>query len=859
MEPHIRCENPLPCFLLLVLPVTGSWRGMQRGASVLLIETTERTLARGCQPGDPSRGREQGCNNRSSRQKRPQERAATLVPATTRKLIFGVVGYQFSQAGIDMESREWMYHWPRFLSPYRNEVSKFIVIAKAHAEKNNMRKIICECADCKNEIAWDFNDAFKVKEHLVTRGFMDEYKIWTRHGEEQVDGPENVVPTQVEDMVRDDGSVEDKIDLQEMLRHAEPEVLMGSARGLNNFEALRKVAKKFLYNESKGCDSEFTTLRKEYASLDECPTCGASRYKSNSNNGLEPSDTTEGRQRKIPQLVMWYLPVKDHIKRIYSNPRDAELMRWHEEGRKKDGMIRHPTDARQWINFDAQYREFAKDPRNIRFALSTDGVNPFGDMSSSHSTWPVLLTMYNLPTWLCQKRKYVLLCILIQGPRQPGIDINVFLEPLLEDMADLWKEGLKKIVCEFGKMTKKPSKGTKRKKPEKNMKQGDSKKQDDSSKPDDKLPPPFKKHSIFFKYLPYWKDLEVRHAIDVMHLEKNVFDNIIRTLLDMPKKTKDGLQSRMDLVEMGIREELHPQGEKNDKVYLPPACFTLTPEEKKSFCNSLRDVRVSRLVSMKDLSVSGYNSHDCHVLLTVFLEIAIRAIKPEHLKVTITRLCYFFNAVLQKVISLEELGNLRTFAHETQCQLEMCFPPSFFDMMEHLIVHIVPQMVALGPLYLHQMWSYERYMAVLKGYVRNRAHPEGSMVEGYSTEEVVECCIDYLKDGYAIGVPVPRHEGRLSGRGTIGKKRFVTHGHKSFQEAHFSVLHQFAIVEPYIDQHIEQIRANNKGRTTEWIMKEHKRLFIDWLRDLDLPEGQTTDEITMKRLACGPSTTVNSW
>ena len=42
-------------------------------------------------------------------------------------------------------------------------------------------------------------------------------------------------------------------------------------------------------------------------------------------------------------------------------------------------------------------------------------------------------------------------------------------------------------------------------------------------------------------------------------------------------------------------------------------------------------------------------------------------------------------------------------------------------------------------------------------------------------------------------------------------------------------------------------------------MKEHKRLFIDWLRDLDLPEGQTTDEITMKRLACGPSTTVNSW
>ena len=105
---------------------------------------------------------------------------------------------------------------------------------------------------------------------------------------------------------------------------------------------------------------------------------------------------------------------------------------------------------------------------------------------------------------------------------------------------------------------------------------------------------------------------------------------------------------------MGIREELHPQeGEKNGKVYLPPTCFTLTPEEKKAFCKSLHDVKVpigfssniSRLVSMKDLLVSGYNSHVCHVLLIVFLAIAIQDIKPEHLKVAIARLCYFFNAV----------------------------------------------------------------------------------------------------------------------------------------------------------------------------------------------------------------------
>ncbi|EAO74634.1 Putative transposable element, partial [Streptococcus agalactiae COH1] len=234
----------------------------------------------------------------------------------------------------------------------------------------------------------------------------------------------------------------------------------------------------------------------------------------------------------------------------------------------------------------------------------------------------------------------------------------------------------------------------------------------------------------------------------------------------------------------------------NEKVYLPPACYTLTREEKMALCKSLHGVRVptgfssniKRLVSMKDLSLLSYNSHDCHVMLTVFLAIAIRAVEPVHIKLVITKLCYFFNSISQKVIDPEELGPLRAFAIQTVCELEMCFPPSFFDMMQHLIVHIVPQIIALGSLYLHQMWPFERYMSILKDYVRNRAHPEGSMIEGYTTEEVVECCIDYLKDGKAIGLPVPQHEGRLSRKGTKGKKRIHDNDYKKVKDAHFTVL-----------------------------------------------------------------------
>jgi len=106
-------------------------------------------------------------------------------------------------------------------------------------------------------------------------------------------------------------------------------------------------------------------------------------------------------------------------------------------------VLRHPSDAQQWKDFDAKYLEFHEDPRNVRFALSTDGMNPFGDRTSTHSTWPVILSIYNPPPWLGQKRKYLLLIVIISGPKAPRIDKDVFLEPLMQEMETLWKHRVK--------------------------------------------------------------------------------------------------------------------------------------------------------------------------------------------------------------------------------------------------------------------------------------------------------------------------------------------------------------------------------------------------------------------------------
>ena len=67
----------------------------------------------------------------------------------------------------------------------------------------------------------------------------------------------------------------------------------------------------------------------------------------------------------------------------------------------------------------------------------------------------------------------------------------------------------------------------------------------------------WKKRSVLWT-LPYWKDLQIRHAIDIVHVEKNVCDSFIGILLDIRGKTKDTLETRKDLQAMKLRNELHP-------------------------------------------------------------------------------------------------------------------------------------------------------------------------------------------------------------------------------------------------------------------------------------------------------------
>ncbi|XP_028184582.1 uncharacterized protein LOC114371312 [Glycine soja] len=193
------------------------------------------------------------------------------------------------------------------------------------------------------------------------------------------------------------------------------------------------------------------------------------------------------------------------------------------------------------------------------------------------------------------------------------------------------------------------------------------------------------KRSIFFE-LPYWESNLLRHNLDFMHIEKNVCDNVMYTLLHEKDKSKDNLNARKDLKEMGLRPDLWPDD--NGKYHL--ALFSLTRGTKKLFLKTLKTITVP----------DGYS----------------------------------------------KLQLLQDRIVVTLCHLEMLFPPSFFTIMVHLTVHLIEEAKLGGPVHYRYMYPVERELGHLKSFVRNKAQPEGSIAEGYLAEESLTFCSRYIED-----------------------------------------------------------------------------------------------------------------
>ncbi|XP_040376344.1 uncharacterized protein LOC102707560 [Oryza brachyantha] len=652
--------------------------------------------------------------------------------------------------------RKWMYHVHRSSTEYRVGVTEFVKFADNDRKSRMSLYISCPCNDCSNEKM--IPDSSEVHSHLIRRGFMENYTCWSNHGEQEkpdVDADEEVsdqntvnVTAAPESMFVPSALGGDTINfdtkcLSQMLHDIED--ADDNDREFEKFSKLVEDCQMPLYD---GCKSKHTKL-----------SCVLELMKLKASNGwsdknftelLEPLKDMLSEGNKLPHTTyeakQVLCPLGLEVRRIHACPNDCILY----------------------------YKQYA-------------------DLD----VCPV-----------CGACRYK--CAKSAGerrPRQPGNDIDVFLEPMIDDFVTLWNESTRtwdayaqdyfnlhpmvfNTINDYPALGNLSGQTVKRKwtclecmeetrskwlknshkmvymghkrflpryHPYRNMTKNFNSHRDTTRPPQQltgtdvhnllmgianefgkkrkvvkgKDKSMWKKKSIFWR-LPYWKDLDVRHFIDPMHVEKNVCESLIGLLLN-PSSTKDGLNARRDLQDMGVRSELHHVTIESDRVYLPPACYTLSKDEKMNLLTCPSGIKVP----------SGYSSR-----------------------------------------------------------------------------------------------------------ISRTSHPEGSIVESYTNEEVIDFCVDYLSETSSIGLPRSHHEGRLDGVGIVGRK-IVRMDRKVYDKTHFTVLTHMTEVVSYVDEHLGFLRHDNPGRSDSWVRNKHMSSFNEWFKNRIAIEQNLSSE-TLKWLSQGP-------
>ncbi|XP_026459726.1 uncharacterized protein LOC113360430 [Papaver somniferum] len=753
---------------------------------------------------------------------------------------------------------------------YREGVAAFLRYAVNHLKEEGETYdeflMLCPCTNCLNLCACSVGD---VEDHLFVNGIDQTYTIWNKHGEKDeaitsskpvnvnngmhaefemgtpTDAPDEDfgmgtptdAPDTIDMMQAAEEFADDPIKFKKLLENAEKPLYEGcpnftklsaivqlfklkSKHGASDmfFNELLPLLKDMLpkegYTKIHACINNCILYWNEYKDEKVCPTCKEPRWKVDRDGKV---------YENVPAKVLWYFDIIPRFQRLFQSKHTAKDLIWHDTTRNKDGVLRHPADSHAWREIDNNFPEIKGDPRNLRLAVSADGVD-------------------------------------VNTDGAPGNNIDVFLEPLVKDFQFLFEKGkrtwdaysqemftLRAVV--LWTINDYPALGTLcgcryagyhgcvvcRKKTH-------SIRLHDSNK---------NVYVGYRRFLPYEHPFrrqkgafggkqERETAPEPMTgeeiYEENVGQSLVGTLLHNGN-TKDGLNARKDLVRLGLKSELHPKTDDKGTI-LPAACYTLTTEEKDIFLETLFELRVpegycsdfSTLVNLKERKLIGLKSHDYHMLMQQFLPVAIRSIMPTPVRYAIIRFCFFFRSISAKEIMVEELDKLQEDLCVTLCLLEKYFLSSFFDIMIHVTVHLTREVKLCGPVCFRWMYPFERCMKVIKGHVRNKNQPCGCIAEENVAEETIEIYCEYHKSIRTIGIPLDRHNTSQEGEPLSAEEPCIVTP-EQLRQAHFYVMQNTPEIEPYIDRHKLYLETNYSTKKRAWLEKEHSNTFGAWLKN----------------------------
>lgn len=104
----------------------------------------------------------------------------------------------------------------------------------------------------------------------------------------------------------------------------------------------------------------------------------------------------------------------------------------------KSDVMHHSSNFEAWKHFNCTYSEFAVESRNIRLELCTNRFQPFGQLEKQYLCWPVKITPHNLPFSTYIKEPFMFLMVIIPGSQNPKQRLNVYLQPLIIELNQLW-------------------------------------------------------------------------------------------------------------------------------------------------------------------------------------------------------------------------------------------------------------------------------------------------------------------------------------------------------------------------------------------------------------------------------------
>ncbi|XP_021763643.1 uncharacterized protein LOC110728275 [Chenopodium quinoa] len=313
----------------------------------------------------------------------------------------------------------------------------------------------------------------------------------------------------------------------------------------DTFYEVKKIVKglKLPHEKIHACPKGCMLFWKDDVQLSTCRVCVRDRYKKTSKGSL------------VPLNVLIYFPITPRLKRLYATKNISEEMTWHSKNPRVQGTMAHPSDSEAWKHLDNCFPEFSNEPRNVRLGLFTDGFAPhakqFGLNTVAKFLGLIAIANSFQQITLFEKAK------LCKNKVKKGSP------PHIMSSEELWE-----CVRHLPKATEGPEELKHLKKAKKGW---------------------FKQTSLW--ELPYWKHLLIRHNLNFMHIEKNFFDQLVHTIMDVKKHTCDTPSARNDIAKYCKRPQLHMHEDDRGKEFMPKAPFALDKAQRKVLCEWVKQLR----------------------------------------------------------------------------------------------------------------------------------------------------------------------------------------------------------------------------------------------------------------------------